>query len=148
MSITPDKKIIFFTSDRPGEGGRDIYMARKLPNGEYAKPINLGPKINTKYDEDAPFIHPDGKTLYFSSKGHKSMGGYDIFSCTINLETGAILTEPVNVGYPINTADDDVFFVWSADNKRAYFASEREGGYGEKIFICLKEQMWKQHWLC
>lgn len=138
MSITPDKKIIFFTSDRPGEGGRDIYMARKLPNGEYAKPINLGPKINTKYDEDAPFIHPDGKTLYFSSKGHKSMGGYDIFSCTINLETGAILTEPVNVGYPINTADDDVFFVWSADNKRAYFASEREGGYGEKDIYMLE----------
>jgi len=138
VSVTPDKKIIFFTSDRAGEGGRDIYMARKLPNGEYAKPINLGPKINTKYDEDAPFIHPDGKTLYFSSKGHKSMGGYDIFSCTINLETGAILTDPVNVGYPINTADDDVFFVWSADNKRAYFASEREGGYGEKDIYMLE----------
>ncbi|MFN3405656.1 MAG: OmpA family protein [Cytophagaceae bacterium] len=141
VSVTPDKKIIFFTSDRKGgEGGRDIYMARKLPNGEYAKPINLGPRINTKYDEDAPFIHPDGKTLYFSSKGHKSMGGFDIFSCKIDLATGTILTEPVNVGYPINTADDDVFFVWSADNKRAYFASEREGGYGEKDIYMLERK--------
>jgi outer membrane protein OmpA-like peptidoglycan-associated protein/tetratricopeptide (TPR) repeat protein len=139
VSVTPDKKIIFFTSDRKsGKGGRDIYMARRLSNGEYAKPFNLGAKINTKFDEDAPFIHPDGKTLYFSSRGHKSMGGYDIFSCTINLETGAILTDPVNVGYPINTADDDVFFVWSADNKRAYFASERAGGYGEKDIYLLE----------
>jgi outer membrane protein OmpA-like peptidoglycan-associated protein len=138
VSITPDKKILFFTSEKKGGmGGRDIYMARRLPTGEYAKPINLGSKINTEYDEDAPFIHADGKTLYFSSKGHKSMGGYDIFSCTINLEKGEILTEPVNVGYPINTADDDVFFVWSADNKRAYFASERAGGYGEKDIYVL-----------
>lgn len=140
VSVTPDKKVIFFTSDRKGEGGRDIYMARRLPNGEYAKPINLGPKINTKWDEDAPFIHPDGKTLYFSSRGHKSMGGYDIFSCTIDLQKGVILTDPVNVGYPINTADDDVFFVWSPDNKRAYFASEREGGYGEKDIYMLERK--------
>ena len=141
VSVTPDKKIIFFTSDKKdGKGGRDIYMARRLSNGEYAKPFNLGPKINTKFDEDAPFIHPDGKTLYFSSKGHKSMGGYDIFSCTINLETGAILTDPVNIGYPINTADDDLFFVWSADNRRAYFASERTGGYGEKDIYMLERK--------
>jgi len=141
VSVTPDKKVIFFSSNRKeGSGGRDIYMARRLPNGEYAAPINLGPIINTEYDEDAPFIHPDGKTLYFSSKGHKSMGGYDIFSCTIDLETAKILTNPVNVGYPINTADDDVFFVWSPDNKRAYFASEREGGYGEKDIYMLERK--------
>jgi outer membrane protein OmpA-like peptidoglycan-associated protein len=140
-SITPDKKILFFTSTQKGGfGGRDIYMSRRLPHGEYAKPINLGPKINTEYDEDAPFIHADGKTLYFSSRGHKTMGGFDIFSCTINLQTGEILSEPVNVGYPINTADDDVFFVWSADNKRAYFASERTGGYGEKDIYVLERK--------
>ena len=68
------------------------------------------------------------------------MGGYDIFSCTIDLETAKILTNPVNVGYPINTADDDVFFVWSPDNKRAYFASEREGGYGEKDIYMLERK--------
>ena len=140
VSITPDKKVIFFTSDRKGEGGRDIYMARRLPNGDFAAPINLGPKINTKFDEDAPFMHPDGKTLYFSSKGHKSMGGYDIFSCTIDIKTATILTDPINVGYPINTADDDVFFVWSPDNKRAYFASERAGGYGEKDIYLLERK--------
>jgi outer membrane protein OmpA-like peptidoglycan-associated protein len=139
-SITQDKKVIFFTSERKGGlGGRDIYMARRLPHGEYAKPINLA-KINTVWDEDAPFIHADGKTLYFSSRGHKSMGGYDIFSCTIDVNTGEILTDPVNVGYPINTADDDVFFVWSADNRRAYFASERTGGYGEKDIYLLERK--------
>jgi outer membrane protein OmpA-like peptidoglycan-associated protein/tetratricopeptide (TPR) repeat protein len=140
-SITSDRRAIFFTSNRDGGfGARDIYMCRRLANGEYSLPVNLGNKINTEYEEDAPFIHADGKTLYFSSRGHKSMGGFDIFSCTINIETGAILTEPVNVGYPINTADDDVFFVWSADNKRAYFASEREGGYGEKDIYMLERK--------
>jgi outer membrane protein OmpA-like peptidoglycan-associated protein len=140
-STTSDENIIFFTSNKKGGlGGRDIYMTRKLPTGEFGPAINLGPKINTKYDEDCPFIHPDGKTLYFSSKGHKSMGGFDIFHTTIDLATGNIMSEVENIGYPINTADDDVFFVWSADNKRAYFASEREGGYGEKdIYMLIRE---------
>lgn len=140
-STTSDETILFFTSNRKGGlGGRDIYMSRKQPNGEFGPAINLGPKINTKFDEDCPFIHPDGKTLYFSSKGHKSMGGFDIFSTTIDLATATILSEVENIGYPINTADDDVFFVWSADNKRAYFASEREGGYGEKdIYMLIRE---------
>ncbi|HXA01244.1 MAG TPA: OmpA family protein [Cytophagaceae bacterium] len=138
-SITSDERVLFFVSNKEGgSGGRDIYMAKKLPNGEYALPINLGPKINTKFEEDCPFIHADGKTLYFSSKGHKSMGGFDIFSCTINTETGQILTNPVNIGYPINTAGDDIFFVWSADNKRAYFSSVREGGYGDKDLYVLE----------
>lgn len=140
-STTADESIIFFATNKNGGfGGHDIYMTRKLPNGEFGPAINLGPKINTKYDEDCPFIHLDGKTLYFSSKGHKSMGGYDIFHCTIDLKTGEILSEVENIGYPINTADDDVFFVWTADNKRAYFASEREGGYGEKdIYMLIRE---------
>jgi outer membrane protein OmpA-like peptidoglycan-associated protein len=138
-SITADERVLFFVSTKPGGfGGRDIYMSRKLPNGEYALPINLGPKINTKNEEDCPFIHADGKTLYFSSKGHKSMGGFDIFSCTINTETGQVITDPVNIGYPINTAGDDVFFVWSADNKRAYFSSVRDGGYGDKDLYVLE----------
>jgi flagellar motor protein MotB len=138
-SITSDERVLFFVSNREGGfGGRDIYMAKKLPNGEYALPINLGPKINTKFEEDCPFIHADGKTLYFSSKGHKSMGGFDILSCTINTETGQVVTDPVNIGYPINTAGDDIFFVWSADNKRAYFSSVREGGYGDKDLYVLE----------
>jgi outer membrane protein OmpA-like peptidoglycan-associated protein/Tol biopolymer transport system component len=137
-SISADKKTLFFTSDRKGVGATDIYMTRKQPNGEWGKPILLGPQVNTPLEEESPFIHADGRTLYFSSKGHNSMGGYDIFSVAIDIETGEILSEPVNVGYPINTAGDDVFFVWSADNKRAYFSSEREGGYGMKDIYMLE----------
>lgn len=142
ISITSDEKIIFFTSNRKGgQGGTDIYVSKLLPTGVYGPARNLGSKINTKYDEDAPFIHADGKTLYFSSKGHNSMGGYDIFYCTINPETGDIVTAPTNIGYPINTADDDIYFVWSADGKRAYFSSEREGGYGDKdIYVLERDQ--------
>lgn len=138
-SITADEKTFFFTSNREGGvGGTDIYMSRRQPNGEWGPAKLLGPQINTKYDEDSPFIHADGKTLYFSSKGHNSMGGYDIFSVEIDVETGKILGKPKNIGYPINTADDDIFFVWSADNKRAYFSSYREGGYGEKDLYMLE----------
>jgi len=138
-SITSDEKVLFFTSDKKGGfGGRDIYMSKVQPNGEFGPAVNLGPKINTPLDEDAPFIHADGKTLYFSSKGHSSMGGFDIFYCTINTETGDINAEPKNIGYPINTSGDDVFFVWSADNKRAYFSSAREGGYGDKDLYVLE----------
>ena len=112
-SINADNNILFFVSNRPeGFGGKDIYMIRKLPNGEWAAPKNLGPTINTPEDEDAPFIHVDGQTLYFSSKGHKSMGGYDIFKTTYN-EGG--WSTPTNIGYPINTAEDDRFFVLSPD---------------------------------
>lgn len=137
-SISSDEKTLFFTSNRKGAGATDIYMSRRQVNGEWGKPMLLGPRINTALEEESPFIHADGKTLYFSSKGHNSMGGFDIFSVTINTETGEVLTDPVNVGYPINTAADDVFFVWSADNKRAYFSSEREGGFGKKDIYMLE----------
>ncbi|QNL22181.1 OmpA family protein [Hyphobacterium sp. CCMP332] len=131
-SITPDEKTIYFTSDREGGyGGTDIYMAKLLPSGEWAKPKNLGPKINTKYNEDGPFIHPDGKTLYFSSRGHKTMGGYDIFKTVLD-EDSNDWSEPLNMGFPINTADDDIYYVLSADGTRAYFSSHREDTYGEK----------------
>ncbi|MFN7013588.1 MAG: TolB family protein, partial [Bacteroidia bacterium] len=79
-SISSDGNYLYFTSDRAdGLGGSDIWVSKKLPNGDWSLPTNLGPNINTSFDEDAPFIHPDGKTLYFSSKGHSTMGGYDIF---------------------------------------------------------------------
>jgi len=134
-----EENVIIFSSTRKGGyGGRDLYMSKKLPNGEFGPAKNMGPKINTDNDEDGPFIHADGKTLYFSSKGHKSMGGFDIFHCDVDLEKGEVKTDPTNVGYPINTADDDIFFVWSADNKRAYFSSSREGGMGEKDLYMLE----------
>lgn len=130
--FSADNRMIYFVSDRPGGiGGRDIYKCLRLPNGNWGPAQNLGPTINTPYDEDGVFIHPDGKQIFFASKGHKTMGGYDIFSSTINDENGN-WSEPVNVGYPVNTPDDDVFYITTADGRRAFFSSDKEGGYGEK----------------
>ncbi len=130
-SITPDEKVIYFSSTREGGfGGTDIYAVRLLPSGEWAEPVNLGEKINTEHDEDGPFIHPDGKTLYFSSEGHRTIGGFDIFK-TVYDEKENTWSTPENVGYPINTADNDVYYVLSADGLRAYFSSVREDSYGD-----------------
>lgn len=126
LDISADRKVMYYTSNREGgQGGRDIYMVKKLPTGEWAKPQNLGPTINTQYDEDGPFIHPDGKTLYFSSKGHGTMGGYDIFKTQQN-EDGS-WQKPQNIGYPINSPDHDIYFVTSPDGKRAYYSSDFKG---------------------
>ncbi len=122
--------ILYFISNRPGGyGGRDIYRCKKLPNGNWSLAQNLGPTINTKYDEDAVFIHPGGE-LIFASKGHKNMGGFDIFVSAVD-EEGKFI-EPENMHYPINTPDDDAFFVTSPDGKRGYFSSANDKGYGEK----------------
>ncbi len=131
VAISPDENTLYFVSDRKGGlGGQDIYFCNKLPNGEWAKAQNIGNAINTPYDEDGVFIHPDGKTMYFSSHGHTSMGGYDIFY-SIKNEDGTWST-PVNIGYPVNSTDDDVFFVTSVDGKRGYYSSIQEKGFGEK----------------
>jgi len=132
VAVAPDNKTLLFVSDRKGGlGGQDIYMCKKLPTGDWAKAQNMGNAINTPYDEDGIFIHPDGKTIYFSSKGHKSIGGFDIFSSEFNEETQTWST-PVNLGYPVNSTEDDVFFVTSADGKRGYYSSFQEKGMGEK----------------
>jgi outer membrane protein OmpA-like peptidoglycan-associated protein len=130
--ITPDGTTLYFTSDRPGGfGGRDIYRSIRLPNGEWAKPINLGPKINSQYDEDAPAILADGLTLYFASNGKKSMGGFDIMYAVLSPDSG--FGDPVNMGYPVNTTDDDVFFAPTPDNKHGYYSSANNpNGMGEK----------------
>jgi hypothetical protein len=123
-SVNADKTMMLFTSDRNGgEGGLDIYMVRKLPNGNWGRPQNLGPNVNTIYDEETPMIHPDGKTLYFSSEGHNSMGKFDIFYSKMNADS--TWSDPVNIGYPINTPDDDFFFVPTVVENRAYMASSR-----------------------
>jgi hypothetical protein len=128
---SPDGNTIFFSSNRPGGyGGKDIYGVKKLPNGAWGAPFNLGPTINTEYNEDAPFVHPLGNILFFSSEGHQNMGGYDIFKSTFD-ETGRF-TAPENMGCPINTVDDDIFFVLNTDASLGYFSSEREGGYGSQ----------------
>lgn len=129
--FSPDNNIIFFSSDRPGGyGGKDIYCMKKLSNGKWGKPFNLGPIINTPYNEDAPFVHPLNNTLFFSSEGHKNMGGFDIFKSNFSEE--GKFTEPENLGSPINTSDDDIFFVLNKDGSVGYFSSEREGGFGSQ----------------
>jgi outer membrane protein OmpA-like peptidoglycan-associated protein len=122
--------LLFFVSDRDGGyGGKDIWMVKKLPTGDWAEPQNLGEPINTEYDEESPYLHPDGKTLYFSSKGHKVMGGYDIFKSTFQDDLS--WTAPENMGYPINTVVDDLFFSPTVNGKRAYFSSYRSDGVGD-----------------
>jgi outer membrane protein OmpA-like peptidoglycan-associated protein/tetratricopeptide (TPR) repeat protein len=130
-SLNTSGNIIFFTSDRPGgtgEDNRDIWMMKKLPTGAWAKIQPLPTTVNTPYDEESPYLHPDGKTLYFSSKGHNSMGGYDVFKTEL-LDDGS-WSEVTNLGYPVNTTGDDVFYFPSVDGKRAYFSSFRDGGKG------------------
>lgn len=129
ISISANAQTMYFTSDRPGGyGGTDIYRVNKLPNNSWGKAQNLGPTINTKYNESGSFIHPDGKTFYFSSAGHKSMGGLDIFKSVF--ENGS-WTTPKNVGYPINSTEDDMYYMPTTDGKRAYLASYREGSMGK-----------------
>lgn len=128
-TMSADGNFLYFVSDRiGGEGGRDIYRCVKLPNGEWSKALNLGNMINTKYDEEAPFLTADGKTMYFSSKGHRTMGGFDIF--VTKLGADGVWSMPENLGFPLNTVEDDLFFVPMADGRRGYLSSARPGGYG------------------
>jgi outer membrane protein OmpA-like peptidoglycan-associated protein len=131
VSLSFDGKRLFFVSNKEtGLGAEDIYYSDMDVNGEWGPARNIGPEINTKYREEGVFMHPDGVSLYFSSQGHGSMGGFDIFKCTLD-EDGK-WSAPVNLGYPINGPDDDVFFVVSGSGNRAYFASAKQGGYGEQ----------------
>ncbi|MGP8216547.1 MAG: TolB family protein [Bacteroidia bacterium] len=130
-SLSPDGQTLYFASDRPGGlGGTDLYKVSIQDNGSWGNPTNLGPAINTRYDEDAPVMHPDDSTLFFSSKGHNTMGGFDVFVARLN-KKGEFDTCK-NMGYPINTPDDDIYFTLSGDGRRAYYTSIRPGGYGEK----------------
>ena len=130
VAISPNQRTLYFISNREGgKGGKDIYYCNLLPTGNWALAQNLGDVLNTEYDEDGVFMHPDGKTLYFSSNGHQSMGGYDIMSSTLG---DSSWSQPKNIGYPVNTVDDDVFFVTTPDGKRAYYSSFKKEGYGEK----------------
>lgn len=127
-SLTPDGKVIYFASDRQGgRGGLDIWRIELKSDGKWSLPVNLGPEINTKDDEDAPFIHPDQKTLFFTSDGHSTMGGRDIFKTSM---VNGKWTSPENMGYPVNTTSNDNYFTLLADGKRAYFSSDRKGGQG------------------
>lgn len=131
VTISADENTLYFVSDRPGGlGGRDIYRCVKMPDGTWSRALNAGPTINTPLDEDSPFLTPDGKGMYFASQGHNSMGGFDLFF--VKQGADGEWGKPENMGYPLNTVEDDVFFQPMADGKRAYYSSERDGGYGRK----------------
>ncbi|MFK7784558.1 MAG: OmpA family protein [Crocinitomicaceae bacterium] len=120
---SPDGNILYFVSEKPGGiGGHDIYLSRRDEKGKWGPGENLGATINTKYKEDGIYMHPDGKTLYFGSEGHTSMGGMDIFKSVYN-ETTKMWSKPKNLGYPVNTADQDAFFVISASGRHGYYMS-------------------------
>jgi outer membrane protein OmpA-like peptidoglycan-associated protein/tetratricopeptide (TPR) repeat protein len=130
-SYAADGKTLFFVSNRQGGlGGRDIWYSKwDEKNQKWGAAINMGATLNTKYNEESIVVHPDGKTLYFSSEGHSSSGGYDIFKS--EFKNGA-WQKPENLGYPINTPDDDVFFVISGSGRRGYYSSVKNDTYGEK----------------
>ncbi len=129
-TISSNGNELYFVSDRPnGQGKRDIYRCFKNADGTWGKSQNLGATVNTPYDEDAPFLSPDGKFLYFASKGHSTMGGFDLF--VSKKDKDGNWGAPENMGFPLNTVDDDVFFQPMADGKRAYYSSRRDGGSGD-----------------
>ena len=127
--ITADGKLIYFSSNRPGGlGGKDIWKVKQLPNGNWAKPLNIGGVINSSYDEEAPFISSNGQTLYFSSNGHETIGGYDIYNAESRGDGS--WENPKNLGYPINSVDDDIYFSVVENDKTAYYSRFNEAGYG------------------
>lgn len=127
--ISIDGTTLFFSSNREGGyGGYDIYKCTKMSSGKWGTPQNLGPQVNTSSDEISPFVLTDGVTLYFSSKGHNSIGGYDIFVSTQSEE--GFWGKAENIGYPISSPDDDIYYFLSSDEKNAFFSSSRNGTVG------------------
>jgi outer membrane protein OmpA-like peptidoglycan-associated protein/Tol biopolymer transport system component len=127
-SISPDGLTLYFSSNRSGGyGGKDIWKSSWTGTG-FGSPVNLGPDVNTPFDEQAPFIHADGVTLYFSSDGHEeTMGGADLYMSRLN---GEVWGKPENLGYPINTANNEFGLIVDRKGEYAYFATDRPGGFG------------------
>jgi flagellar motor protein MotB len=132
-SINANGDMIFFSSNRPGGfGGKDLWYSIMDSAGQWTEPVNMGNRINTEYDETSPFIHFDGTTLYFASDGWPGMGGLDLFITRMNEDS--TWTEPKNLGYPINTAGDEMGLVIEAGGEVAYFSSKRENSLGKDIY--------------
>lgn len=129
--VTADGNTLLFSSDRAGGfGGLDLYKSKRLPDGEWGTPINIGPNINSAYDESFPVLDETNKILYFSSEGHTNMGGFDVFKAKYNpstLEFG----QPSNIGYPINTPEDNIGFSITEDGRHGYIGAVRKEGYGD-----------------
>lgn len=129
ISITADGQTVYFISERPeGNGQGDIYVANKVGSG-WSNPKNLGTVINTEYDEKFVFIHPNGRTLYFATDGHLTMGSYDIFKTEM---INGVWSKPINLGYPINTVNEESTFSLTSDNKILMIAAEYEDSFGER----------------
>ena len=128
-SLSPDGNVLYFTSSKPGGyGGLDIYSSRKDKNGHWSEPVNLGPSVNTPYDDITPFVSPDGTRLFFSSAGHDNMGGFDLF--TAQKDSSGKWSDPVNLGYPVNnTGDNDYFF--PVNDTTGYLYAYRDDSYGQ-----------------
>jgi tetratricopeptide (TPR) repeat protein len=132
--ISDDGSQMIFASDRPGGfGGLDLYLSIKN-NGDWGPAVNLGPVINTPFNEDRPFLINNGKTLFFSSQGHINMGGYDLFRS--DLQSNNLWNRPENLGYPLNTPDDNIFFMPVANGRSGYYSiyKESEGSEKEDIY--------------
>ncbi len=129
--ISEDGEQLIFASDRPGGfGGLDLYISHKV-SGDWGPAVNLGQEINTPFNEDRPFLINKGKTLFFSSQGHENIGGYDLFRS--DMQPNGLWSPPENLGYPLNTPDDNIFFMPVEDGKSGYCSVVREGsGYGKE----------------
>ena len=132
-SVSADGKMLFFSSSRPGGfGGKDLWYSVLDANSHWKQPVNLGKAVNSEGDEMSPFIHFDGQTLYFSSDGRPGMGGFDLYMTRMNNDT--TWSEPKNLGYPINTYNDEMGLVIESGGQRAYFSSVRDKLKGKDIF--------------
>jgi outer membrane protein OmpA-like peptidoglycan-associated protein len=127
--LSSDGRTLYFVSNRPGGcGGSDIWQSSYLPSGKWSEPVNVGDLVNTKADEMTPYIHPDNRTLYFSSKGHPGMGGADLFIA--RMDPAGRWCTPVNLGFPLNTFADEINLIVDASGTYAYLSSNKLGGYG------------------
>lgn len=130
--LSPDKQTMYFSSNREGGiGGKDLYYSKRLPSGDWSQAVNMGSSINTEYDEDFPYVAPDGESIYFCSTGHNSMGGFDIFSTKLDKET-ITFSDAINIGYPINTPEDEKTISFTKSGRFAYFSAFRKDGFGDK----------------
>ena len=133
-TLSKDGNSLYFVSEKvtDGLGHSDIYRVNKISKKEWGEPTSLGPIINTPEDENTAFIHPDGNLLIFSSNGHDSMGGYDLF---YSVKENGQWSKPQNMGYPINTVGDDLHFVLAADGQKGYFSAVQDKGIGGRDII-------------
>jgi len=142
-TITFDRKTLYFTSNKPGGyGGTDIYVSYLDKNNRWSDPKNLGPVINTDRDEEAPFISKSGLHLYFSSNGHAGMGDLDLYRTVIDPQTKSF-SRPVNMGYPINSVENDIFFVLNGDETHAYYSSVKSTSKGDQDIYRINMQNWQ-----